>query len=326
VIEALTNSRRLPGVNVRKQEQFDSSAVNALQRFHQDLFGMQGKGTDARSTAEAFRMAMADEAQELLQIAAKADAYPFLAAVDPWAKQAIELSKKDDSYLLNQLTSFKDDWLDAEQELLTPLKQFIKGTQKTVYDQVKAFEARYGDEFADLPADQVEPLRALLASSKPYGGGLIPKASNAMVELKSQLAKRLQQVQDAALQQIEEHEARLKADAIYQQLTGEQQSQVLEATIKAKADVRSADQPGRVTMRVNRYRNEEVPKQLQRIAALAAPADSDQPVPIKVVAAASLKPSCSLNQITNSAELQQWLEALRTAAQNELDQGHRISL
>ena len=326
VIEALTNSRRLPGVNVRKQEQFDSSAVNALQRFHQDLFGVQGKGTDARSTAAAFRMAMADEAQELRTIAAKADAYPFLAAIEPWAKQAIELSKKDDGYLLNQLTSFKDDWLDAEQELLTPLKQFIKGNQKTVYDQVKAFEARYGDEFADLPADQVEPLRALLASSKPYGGVLIPKASNAMVELKSQLAKRLQQVQDAALQQIEDQEARLKADAIYQQLTGEHQSQVLEATSKAKADVRSADQPGRVSVRVNRYRNEEVPKQLQRIAALAAPADSDQPVPIKVVAASSLKPSCSLNQITNSAELQQWLDALRASAQAELDQGHRISL
>ncbi len=326
VIEALTNSRRLPGVNVRKQEQFDSSAVNALQRFHQDLFGMQGKGTDARSTAEAFRMAMADEAQELLQIAAKADAYPFLAAVDPWAKQAIELSKKDDSYLLNQLTSFKDDWLDAEQELLTPLKQFIKGSQKTVYDQVKAFEARYGDEFPDLPAEQVEPLRALLASSKPYGGGLIPKASNAMVELKSQLAKRLQQVQDAALQQIEEQEARLKADAAYQQLTDEQQSQVLEATTKAKADVRSADQPGRVTMRVNRYRNEEVPKQLQRIATLAAPADTTTVEPIKVVASSALKVNCPLSQITNSQELQQWLEALRTAAQNELDQGHRISL
>lgn len=326
VIDALTNSRRLPGVNVRKQEQFDSRAVIELQRFHQDLFGVQGKGTDARSTAEAFRMAMADEAQELRTITAKAEAYSFLAAVEPWAKQAIELSKKDDGYLLNQLISFKGDWLDAEQELLTPLKQFINGNQKTVYDQVKAFEARYCDEFADLPSDQVEPLQTLLASSKPYGGGLIPKASNAMVELQNQLAKRLQQVQDAALQQIEEQEARLKADAIYQQLSGEQQSQLLEATTKAKADVRSADQPGRVALRVNRYRNEEVPKQLQRIAALAAPVDTGQAVQITVVAATSLKPSCSLNQITNSAELQQWLEAVRTAAQNELDQGHWISL
>ncbi|MCP9925941.1 BREX system P-loop protein BrxC [Synechococcus lacustris C3-12m-Tous] len=326
VIDALTNSRRLPGVNVRKQDQFDTSSVNALQRFHQDLFGVQGKGTDARSTAEAFRMAMADEAQELGVISVKADAYPFLAAIEPWAKQAGELSKKDDGYLLNQLSSFKADWLDAEQELLTPLKQFIKGNQKTVYDQVKAFEARYGDEFADFPTDQVEPLRALLASSKPYGGGLIPKASTAMVELQNQLERRLQQMQEAALQQIEEQEARLKADAAYQQLSGEQQSQVLEATIKAKADVHSALQPGRVTMRVNRYRNEEVPKQLQLVAALAAPADMGQAVLIKVVAAASLSPSCSLNQISNSAELQQWLEAVRAAAQNELDQGHWISL
>ena len=325
VIEALTNSRRLPGVNVRKQEQFDSSAVNALQRFHQDLFGVQGKGTDARSTAEAFRMAMADEAQELLQIAAKADAYPFLSAVDPWAKQAIELSKKDDSYLLNQLTSFKDDWLDAEQELLTPLKQFIKGSQKTVYDQVKAFEARYGDEFADLPAEQVEPLRALLASRKPYGGGLIPKASNAMVELQSQLAKRLQQVQDAALQQIEEQEVRLKADAAYQQLTDEQQSQVLEATTKAKADVRSADQPGRVTMRVNRYSSHELPKQLQTITVLATPSEVQKPE-VTVVPAALLKVNCSLMRVTTGAELEQWLEALRAAGLAELDQGHQISL
>jgi hypothetical protein len=66
VIEALTNSRRLGGVSVRKQEQFDTSTVNALKRFHQELFNGQSPGTDARSTCEAFRMAMAEEAHESL--------------------------------------------------------------------------------------------------------------------------------------------------------------------------------------------------------------------------------------------------------------------
>jgi hypothetical protein len=36
--------------------------------------------------------------------------------------------------------------------------------------------------------------------------------------------------------------------------------------------------------------------------------------------------NCPLSQITNHVELQQWLDALRAAAQVELDQGHRISL
>jgi len=326
VIEALTNSRRLGGVSVRKQEQFDTSTVNALKRFHQELFNVQSVGTDARSTCEAFRMAMAEEAQDLREMAAQTSSYSFLAAVKPWAEQAEAMAKKDDGTLLNQLGTFKDSWLDAEEDLLTPLKQFLNGNQKTVYDQVKAFEARYGDELADLSADLVAPMRTLLASDRPYAGGLIPQATNAMTELQKQLEQRLQQTQAKALQEISEQEARLRADADFQKLNPEQQAEVLAPTAAAKSDVQGSNKPGTVLLRVNRYRSEEVPKQLQRMAALAAPKDAPPPAVITVVAASALKVSCPLSQITNTVELQQWLDALRTAAQAELDQGHRISL
>jgi hypothetical protein len=326
VIEALTNSRRLGGVSVRKQEQFDTSTVNALKRFHQELFNVQSLGTDARSTCEAFRMAMAEEAQDLREIAAQAASYPFLAAVKPWAEKAEAMAKKDDGYLLNQLESFKDSWLDAEEDLLTPLKQFLNGNQKTVYDQVKAFEARYGDELADLPADLVAPLRTLLASDRPYAGGLIPQATNALTELQKQLGERLAAAKAKALEEISEQEARLKATADFQRLEASKQEQVLAATAAAKTDVEAASQPGRALLRVSRYRAEEVPKQLQRLAALADPVDTPTAAPIKVVAASALKVNCPLSQITNSQELQQWLDALRASAQAELEQGHRISL
>ncbi|WP_411869215.1 BREX system P-loop protein BrxC [Vulcanococcus limneticus] len=326
VIEALTNSRRLGGVSVRKQEQFDTSTVNALKRFHQELFNVQSLGTDARSTCEAFRMAMREEAQDLREIAAQAASYPFLAAVKPWAEQAEVMAKKDDGYLLNQLSTFKDSWLDAEEHLLTPLKQFLNGNQKTVYDEVRAFELRYGEEFADLPAEQVRPLRILLESDKPYAGGLIPQAKSAIVELQKQLGERLAAAKAKALEEISEQEARLKATADFQRLEASKQEQVLAATAAAKTDVEAASQPGRALLRVSRYRNDEVPKQLERMAALVAPPDRPTPELIKVVPASALKVSCPLSQITNSQELQQWLDALRTSAQAELDQGHRISL
>jgi hypothetical protein len=326
VIEALTNSRKLDGVSVRKQEVYDTSTVNALKRFHQELFNTQSIGTDARSTCEAFRMAMAEEAQDLREIAAQSANYPFLAAVKPWAEQAEAMAKKDDGTLLNQLNTFKDSWLDAEEDLLTPLKQFLNGNQKSVYDQVKAFEARYGDELADLPADLVAPMKTLLASDRPYAGGLIPQATNALTELQKQLEQRLQQAQAKALQEISEQEARLKADADFQKLDPEQQVEVLAPTAAAKSDVQSSNKPGTALLRLNRYRSDEVPKQLQRMAALAAPKDASPPAEITVVAASALKVSCPLSQITNEAELGQWLEALGTAVRKELDQGHRISL
>jgi hypothetical protein len=326
VIDALTNSRKLGGVSVRKQEVYDTSTINALKRFHQDLFNVQSPGTDARSTCEAFRMAMAEEAQDLREIAAQAANYPFLVAVKPWAEQAEAMAKKDDGYLLNQLNSFKDSWLDAEEDLLTPLKQFLNGNQKTVYDEVRAFELRYGDEFADLPAEQVTPLRKLLESDKPYAGGLIPQAKSAIVELQKQLGERLAAAKAKALEEISEQEARLKATADFQKLEASKQEQVLAATAAAKTDVEAASQPGRALLRVSRYRAEEVPKQLQQMATLVAPQDRPTPELIKVVPASALKVNCPLSQITNSQELQQWLDALRASAQAELEQGHRISL
>jgi hypothetical protein len=326
VIEALTNSRKLGGVSVRKQEVYDTSTVNALKRFHQELFNTQSLGTDARSTCEGFRMAMAEEAQDLREIAAQAASYPFLAAVKPWAEQAEAMAKKDDGYLLNQLESFKASWLDAEEDLLTPLKQFLNGNQKTVFDEVRAFELRYGDEFADLPAEQVAPLRMLLESDKPYAGGLIPQAKSAIAELQKQLGERLAAAKAKALEEISEQEARLKATKDFQKLETSKQEQVLAATEAAKTDVEAASQPGRALLRVSRYRNDEVPKQLQRMAALVAPPDRPTPELIKVVPASALKVNCPLSQITNSQELQQWLDALQASAQAELDQGHRISL
>jgi hypothetical protein len=147
-----------------------------------------------------------------------------------------------------------------------------------------------------------------------------------MTELQKQLGERLAQAKAKALQEISEQEARLKTDAAFQALNDEQQEQVFATTVQAKADVQAATKPGTALLRLNRYRSDEVPKQLQRMAALAAPADAVAPAPITVVAASALKVNCPLSQITNSAELQQWLEALRVAAQAELDQDHRISL
>ena len=198
VIEALCNSRKLGGVTIRKQEAYDPSQINALKQFHRELFGQTSAGTDARSTCEAFRNAMEDERQELSDMAAKAEIYPFLDAVKPWAEKAKAMAKKDNSYLLTQLDSFKEDWLDAEEDLLTPLKQFLNGNQKKVYDAVKAFAAKYSDEFSSLSAEQLKPITDLLESSKPYAGGLIPKANSAQTALQQKLQEQLQQAREAA--------------------------------------------------------------------------------------------------------------------------------
>ena len=84
-----------------------------------------------------------------------------------------------------------------------------------------------------------------------------------------------------------------------------------------------------MTLRLNRYRDTDKPHQLATIARLTASrggTGGDYKPSIKVVPASRLTPNCTLSQITSSADLEQWLSALRQAAEAELNQGHRISL
>ena len=104
---------------------------------------------------------------------------------------------------------------------------------------------------------------------------------------------------------------------------------MLQACATAKADLQNASKPSAVALRLNRYRDSDKPQQLATIARLTAPsggAGGEAKPEFKVVPASSLQPNCTLSQITNSAELEQWLSSLRQAAEAELNQGHRISL
>lgn len=271
------------------------------------------------------REALAREAAELDALASQQERYPFVAGVAPIAAKVRELSLKDDPYLFNQQALFTGELLEQLEDTLTPIKAFLKGNQRLVYDKVRSFLAKHGDDLMELPSEQVAALERVMDSPAPYRGSLIPEANGAVATLEGLLEERLQIARSKALIQITEQETKLQAGADFQQLAPEQQEQVLASTDRVKKELAKAEQPSRVQLRLDRFQKADVPALLQRVAALAAPADAPGP-PIKVVTALSLKPDFPLGQITNSGELQQWLEALRVAAQAELDAGHRISL
>ena len=87
--------------------------------------------------------------------------------------------------------------------------------------------------------------------------------------------------------------------------------------------------------RLQRYTNQEYPMQIALAARLLAPrqkrSDGDrlttQPEPsVEYTPASNLRPKCDLLYIANRADLEEWLAALRDAAEAELDKGNRITL
>lgn len=330
------NSRQHGNVRVRLQEQFDAGKVNALKAFHDKFFDRINGGQDARSVGEATVAAFSAEARELKPLVDQVNRYHFLESLRPILTQINGLADKNYSYLLSHLTDFRDDLLAAKESLISPIKAFMNGPQRAIYDDAISFLKEEEANFAELPAEQVEPLRTLAASLEPYKGSTLPAAKAAVTRLRAALGALLQTERDQANTALNSYEDRLKTIDGFATLDGPHKEQVLGTTEAARNSIATARFVSGVRDRLQRYISQEYPAQLALAARLLAPkvqpptAGPNEPVrpvtKIEYTPAANLHPECRLLCVTNRSELEEWLSALRKAAEAELDKGNRITL
>lgn len=323
--ELLKNSRQHGSVKVRLQEQFDATKINELKTFHHDFFDRVNSGTDARSVGQITIEALAVESRELKVLLDQVTRYAFLEPLQPIVTRLSALAEKDYTYLLNHLAEFKGELLTAKDDLLSPIKAFMRGPQRIAFDDAMAFLREEEANFAEVPASEVQPLRDLALSAYPYRGNLVPNAKAAVSKLRGLLATLLKIERDQALSTLATHQARLQAIDDFSSLDESDQKQVMALTLAAREAIQSARFVTGIRDRLQRYTTQDYPAQLACLAALRRKKGGPTP-PVHYTPVSSLRPQCSLPYIATKEDLAKWLEALRAAAQTELDQGNRISL
>lgn len=336
-LEQLKNARQHGSLRVRLQEQFDATKVNALKRFHQELFDRPNDGTDARSVGQITSEALVGESRDVGVFLDQAARYPFLESLRPVSEQVAALSGKDYAYLLNHLADFEDVLLTAKEDLLDPIKSFMHGPQRKAYDEAIAFLREEEANFPDLPAEDVQPLRDLAAADAPFRGNGLPAAKASVTKLRELIASLLAAERATAAAIIDEHEAKLRALPDFQKLGEAAAAQCMEKSVEARATMSSARFVTAIRDRLNRYRTQDYPAQLALVSRLAtppppppkpgggAPPKPEPPAPT-YVPASSLRAKCDLPFIGSEGDLDRWLAALRDVASEELKKGNRISL
>jgi len=338
-LEHLRSTRSHGAVRVRLQEQFDASKIAALKQFHLELLDRANDGTDARSVAQRAAQGLREKAQSLAPLLAQSSQYPFVEPLRPVVAQLEKLAERDHTWVLNNLSEFRDALLDAKDDGVGPIEAFMRGPQRVTYDEVMRFLREEDANFAELPADEVQPLRDLAAATHPYRGQVLPAAKAAVDRLRGRIVDLLAAERARALEDLDEHTARLQAMADFIALDGNGRDRVLAASVSARNDVQAARFVTVIRDRAQRYVTRDYPGQLTLAAELAAQARPPVPQgtsgrrppqePQKTVhhtPAAMLRPKCDLAVVASPAELDEWLSALRAAALEELEKGNRISL
>jgi hypothetical protein len=329
-LETLKNTRQLPNVRIKIQQQFDPQAISNLKRFYQDFFGKKNPGGDALTVGQATRTALQEEVRDLETLLREKGRYPFLAQLESPLEQLRKHSGKDHNDLLSKLSEFEDDLLTAKEDLIDPIKSFINGSQRAHYDEALIFLREQQANLADLPTTDVEILRTLATHSSPFRGNAIPQAKTAVSRLKTSLAELLTTEREKALSFLEEAQQKISSSPDFAKLTPDQQSQVLAANTRTREQVQAAGFMSAVRDLARRYQTQDYPQQLTLAAQLATPKDPEkegttEPTPT-YLPFSGLSPKTTLSGITTEEELDQYLAALRSSALEKLKEGNRISL
>jgi hypothetical protein len=215
--------------------------------------------------------------------------------------------KKDYTYLLNHLNDFQDDLLTAKEDVLSPIKAFMRGAQRVAYDESITFLREEEANFAEVPAIEVQPRRDLAASAHPYRGNGVPKAKAAVSKLRAILADLLKAERDRALAAVDIQHARLQVVEDFALLNESSRAQVLALTVEARAASNPPALSPAFGTGSNTISHRINPAQLALASRLATPVpqppgkpgDKAPPPapPVHYTSASSLRPQCDLPYI-----------------------------
>ena len=331
-LDVLKNSRQHGSIRVRLQEQFDNTKVNALKRFHQDFFDKTNDGKDPRSVGQNTVDALKHESEALQMLLNQSTTYAFLNQLTPVKERIDGLAKKDYSYLLNNLSEFEDDLLDAKDDLLSPIKTFMHGTQRKTYDEVVTFYKEQEANFSEIPDEELDALKILKIAENPFRGQVLPDAKAAVSKVQSLIQSKLKEEKERALKSLQDHEGKLQALPEFSKLETPQQTRVLEKTETARATIDTSRYISAIRDRLHSYTTQDYPAQLALANRLALPEvsgggeKSPQKPGARYIPASKLRIQIGLPYIQSEDDLNVWLDALRKAAQEELKNGNRITL
>jgi len=213
-------------------------------------------------TREAFR----DLLGELRELAVQSGQYPFLKALGKPIEDIQELIGKDYTFFLEGLPAQEDSLLDDKENILDPIRRFMHGANKDIYDEAARFLQEQRANFDAIGDGKPDQLRAILAAEDCYRGNQMREAKNMVDALKGDIEKQLQLEKAGALGRIQQLQTQLGNMANFDELTQEQKSELDQSFNAVEYQIKEQTLIPVIRDKVGRYETADYNRLLEKIS------------------------------------------------------------
>jgi hypothetical protein len=330
VLNALLNSSNYGNTLLEPQATYDYAVVKLLKQTYADAFDETCSHKEAKDVANAFKDKLKEMLIEINQLLAQKREYSFLTELESCSENISRLCKKEYSYFLTNLKDFEDDLLDVKEDLLAPIKRFMNGDQRGIYDSIRIMLNGDTSNLDYIKGNEIKILKDLLEHPKPFSGSLIKDAKAAKDELQKKVIAKINEEKTTAIDAYENAIRNLKSKDEFNALDAGMQNLIIKPLQEGLNKLHN--QRYIANLIVARKDAEDVMnRQLNEMMRLATPVDDSgnvgiqEPKPV-YIRRSSIKVDYPKTELKTENEVDEYVEALRKAYKDKIIENRRISL
>jgi hypothetical protein len=329
VLAHLTNNRNFGNTIVFLQEEFDSASIQKLKQFHQEFFDESNTANEAKEVAQRFIETLKREIAGLDELSERTQNFPFVAKLKAPLASLKKWSDKSYAVFLKELNQVEDDWLDAKEDIIDPIKKFVHGTQGQVYLDLHSFCRDHRANLTDIVPEESARLQDFLQSDTPYRGSALQEAKALKESMAQQVEASLKQERDDAMAKVKSISQNLETLDGFAELDEAEKTKLFRESENVLDEMKGANLLAVVRDKLFRYSSDGYQRQiavLNEINTAKAKAKGVEEQASRYISSNALTISYLKTAIETEDDLNDYLEAIRTAYMAELQDKRKITL
>lgn len=329
VLNALLNSSNYINTLLEPQTTINPNQLKKLKQVYADTFDESCPAKEAKDVANIFKDKLKEMSVDVSKLLAQRRDYPFVSSLDDLSELLDKLIQKDYHYYITNLSDFEDKLLDVKEDILAPIKSFMNGDQIKIYDDIKQLINGNTANVQYIDGDEFSTLQTLINSKTPYKGNGIRLGKAAKDSLTKKVLDAIKKEKEVFISKCDELESKIKQADEYSKLKEEQQKQILQPFIDKKREINNERFIGNIKNAVHDIEEVLYNKQLNLMAKwLVTKTHGNQVVEPKVryISSKTIRVAFDKNELTTEDDVNNYLDALKEAYMERINQNLKITL
>ena len=196
--QALRNSAAHGNLMLEPQVEFTASQVKRLKNLYEELFDSPGASSEAKTLARDTATALREMTHELDKLLAQSGTFPFLHLLQEPLQMLKNSLGKQYPWYLTEFVKQEDALLQMREDLLDPIRAFVKGPQQNIYKEARAFIKEQKANFAYIAGDEATTLEGILDSPDCFRGNKMQQAKGLLEALQKKVEQQREQERNTA--------------------------------------------------------------------------------------------------------------------------------